>query len=103
MKGEAEILQIETIGTVIRAKETNYLFYFLFVIVDSVHTTVVKLHLRYYCIVSTEAKFFEVSGHNLESSQTWSFCMDFLNQREEGMGFYQVFLLSPLQCAAAEL
>ncbi len=39
MKGEAEIVQIETIGTVIRAKETHYLFYWQpFVIVDSVHT-----------------------------------------------------------------
>ncbi len=26
--------------------------------------------------------FIEVSWHNLESSQTWGFCMDFLNQRE---------------------
>ncbi len=24
--------------------------------------------------------------------------MDFLNQREGGVGFYQVFLLSPLEC-----
>ena len=29
--------------------------------------------------------------------------MDFLNRREGGMGFYQVFLLSPLQCTIAEL
>jgi hypothetical protein len=29
--------------------------------------------------------------------------MDFLNDREEGMVFYQVFLLSPLQCAVTEL
>ncbi len=42
--------------------------------------------------------FVEVSGHNLESSQTWSFCMNFLHHREGGMVFYQVFLLSPLQC-----
>jgi len=42
--------------------------------------------------------FFEVSGHNLESSHTWGFCMDFLNHREGDMVFYQVFLLSPLQC-----
>ncbi len=41
--------------------------------------------------------FIEVSGHNLESSQTWGFCMDFLNQREEGIVYEQVFLLSPLQ------
>jgi hypothetical protein len=26
--------------------------------------------------------FVEFSGHNLESSQTWDFCMDFLNHRE---------------------
>ncbi len=37
--------------------------------------------------------------HNLESSQRvlLRFCMDFLNHREEGMVFYQVFLLSLLQ------
>jgi hypothetical protein len=40
--------------------------------------------------------FVEVSGHNLESSQTWGFCMDFLNEREGGMVFYPVFLRSPL-------
>ena len=33
----------------------------------------------------------EVSGHNLESSQTWGFCMDFLNHREGGMVFCQGF------------
>ncbi len=38
--------------------------------------------------------FVEVSGHNLESSHTLGFCMDFLNHREWGMVFYQVFLLS---------
>ncbi len=42
-------------------------------------------------------QFHEVSGHNLESSQTWGFCMDFLNHWERGVVFYQVFLLSPLQ------
>ncbi len=47
--------------------------------------------------------FVEVSGHNPESSQAWGFCMDFLNHREGGMGFYQVFLLSPLQCTVTEL
>ncbi len=47
--------------------------------------------------------FVEVSGHNLESSQTWGFCMDFLNNREGDMGFYQVFLLSPLQCTVTEV
>jgi hypothetical protein len=31
--------------------------------------------------------FVEVSRHNLESSQTWGFCMDFLNHREGGYGF----------------
>jgi hypothetical protein len=45
-----------------------------------------------------EAEFFEVSSHNLESSQTWGFCMFFLNHKEWGRGFYQVILLSPLQC-----
>jgi len=29
--------------------------------------------------------FVEVSGHNLESSQTWGFCMDFLKHREGGI------------------
>jgi hypothetical protein len=29
--------------------------------------------------------------------------MYFLNQRERGMVFYQVFLLSPLQCTVGEL
>ncbi len=41
--------------------------------------------------------FFQVFGHNLGSSQTWGFCMEFLNQSEGGMVLYQVFLLSPLQ------
>ncbi len=30
--------------------------------------------------------FFEVSGHNLKSSQTWGFCKDFLNYRETVRG-----------------
>jgi len=42
--------------------------------------------------------FVEVSGHNLENSQAWGCCMDFLNHRKEGTVFYQVFLLSSLQC-----
>ncbi len=42
--------------------------------------------------------FLEISGHNLESSQTWGFCMDFLNHREGSMVFYHVFFLSTLQC-----
>ncbi len=29
--------------------------------------------------------------------------MDFLNQREKGMVFYQVFLLSPFKCNVTEL
>ncbi len=39
--------------------------------------------------------FIEVSGHNLESSQTLGFCMDFLNCREGGMVFdqFSFFLL----------
>jgi hypothetical protein len=44
----------------------------------------------------------EVSGHNLESSQTWCSCMDFLNHREGGMVFFQVFLLSRLQCTVTD-
>ncbi len=44
--------------------------------------------------------FFEDPGHNLESSQTWGFCMDFLNHREGGVVLYEFFLLSPLQCTA---
>ncbi len=47
-------------------------------------------------------QFIKVSGHNLESSQTWGFCMYFLNHRERVMVFYQVFLLSPLQCTVTE-
>jgi hypothetical protein len=37
--------------------------------------------------------FIEVSGHNIQSSQTWGVCMDFIYHREGGMIFYQVFLL----------
>jgi hypothetical protein len=44
-----------------------------------------------------------LSGHNLESSQTWGFCMDFLNHGQGGIVFYQVFLLSPVQCTVTEL
>ncbi len=56
-----------------------------------------------------EAKFVNVQYRwgfcrpNLESSQTWGFCMDSLNHWEGGMVFYQVFLLSPLQCTVTEL
>ncbi len=35
-------------------------------------------------------------GHNLGSSKTWGFCMDFFNHREGGMVFYNFFLLSTL-------
>jgi hypothetical protein len=42
--------------------------------------------------------FVEVSGHNLDSTQTWGFCGDFLNRKEGGMVYYQFFLLSPLHC-----
>ncbi len=38
--------------------------------------------------------FVDVFRHNPEDSQTWGFCMDFLNQKEGGM----LFLLSPLPC-----
>ncbi len=51
----------------------------------------------------TEFNLVELSEHNLESSQTSGFCTDFLNHREGGMVFYQVFLLSHLQCTVAEL
>ncbi len=37
--------------------------------------------------------FLQVSGHNLDSSKTWGFCVDFVNQRKGDMVFYQVFLL----------
>ncbi len=48
-------------------------------------------------------KFAEISGQNLESSQIWGFCMDFINHREGDMVFYKVYLLSPLQCTVTEL
>ncbi len=35
--------------------------------------------------------FVEVHRHNLESSQIWSFCMDFLNHRELRYGFLSGF------------
>ncbi len=35
--------------------------------------------------------FVEVSGHHFESSQTWGFCMDFLNHREGSMIFHPFF------------
>ncbi len=38
--------------------------------------------------------FVEVSGYNLESSQSWGFCMDFLQHWEAGMIFCQVLLFS---------
>ncbi len=44
--------------------------------------------------------FVEVSGHNLESSQTWDFCMVFLNHRREGGRFsirFSSFLLYSVQ------
>ncbi len=47
--------------------------------------------------------FVEVFGHNLENSQTRGLCLNFLNHGEEGLVFYQVFLLSPLQCTIADL
>ncbi len=47
--------------------------------------------------------FLGVSGHNLESSETWGFCMDFLNQKVGGIVFYQVFFFSPLECTVTEL
>jgi hypothetical protein len=47
--------------------------------------------------------FVEVSGNKLDCSQTWGFCIDFLNLREEVTVFYQAFLLSPLQCTVTEM
>jgi hypothetical protein len=47
--------------------------------------------------------FVEVSGHNFVRSQTWGFCMDFLNHREGGIIIYQVFFLPLLQCTVAGL
>jgi hypothetical protein len=41
--------------------------------------------------------FVEVFGPNLESSQTWGLCIDFVKHRERGMVFYQIFLLSTSQ------
>ncbi len=41
--------------------------------------------------------FTEVSRHNLESSQTWGFWMDFLNHRKGGMVFSKVTSFSPSQ------
>ncbi len=35
--------------------------------------------------------FVEVSGHNLEGSQTGGFCLDFLNHRGRGYGFLADF------------
>jgi hypothetical protein len=40
----------------------------------------------------------DVSGRNLESSQTWGYCVDFLNHREGVVFLFQFFPLSPLQC-----
>jgi hypothetical protein len=57
------------------------------------------------CLLEPKAEFINVQfgGHNLESFQTGGFCVDFLNHREKGMVFYQVFLLSPLQCTVTQL
>jgi hypothetical protein len=38
-----------------------------------------------------------------ESSQSGGFCRDFFKPKGGGMVFYQVFLLSPLQCTVTEL
>ncbi len=46
--------------------------------------------------------FVEVSWHNLESYQTCGFPLDFLNNIEGVMVFYQVLLFSPLQCTVTE-
>ncbi len=34
---------------------------------------------------SRKNNFVEVSGHNLDSSQIWGFCMDFINHKEGGI------------------
>ncbi len=48
-----------------------------------------------------EAKFLnaQIRVRNLESSQAWGFCMDFLNQREGAMVFPPFYL----QCTVTEL
>ena len=46
------------------------------------------ISLRFLEWSQTSSRFF---GHNLESSQTWGFCMDFLYHREGGMVFTSVF------------
>jgi hypothetical protein len=62
----------------------------------------VQLYTNSLNLPWTEAEFMNVQvhwgfGHNLESSQTWGFCMDFFNHREGGVVLFQFFLLSPLQ------
>ena len=52
----------------------------------------VFINLFRYSLEHTSYNLIEVSGHNLESSQTWGFCMDFLNHREGGYGFLSGFL-----------
>jgi hypothetical protein len=59
--------------------------------------------------LSPEAEFMNVQFRwgfcalSWEFSQTWGFCMDFLNHRKGVKVFYQVFLLSPLKCTVTEL
>jgi hypothetical protein len=50
-------------------------------------------HFVHGRMIPAEADFImynvvEVSGHNLESSQTRGSCMDFLNHRKGGMVFF---------------
>ncbi len=51
------------------------------------------LFFRHSCIYyrpnSWTYIFFEFSGQNIESSQTWGFCIDFLNHREGGLKKYK--------------
>jgi hypothetical protein len=50
--------------------------------------------------------FVEVSGCNLESSQTWGYCLDFLNHREGGVVFFirfSSFLLYSVQLRTVEI
>ncbi len=51
--------------------------------------------ITYRPVLKPNSWTYKVSGHNLEISQIWGFCMDFLNHWEGWMVFYQVFLLSP--------
>ncbi len=61
------------------------------------------LHVYMENVVTLVQKPNSWTYNYLESSKTWGFWYGFLNHREGGIDFYQVFLLSPLQCTVAEL